>query len=338
MALCPFCSKETVIRGMMTCPNPDCDKDLSDFWAETDSSPPASEEEDRPAADAFLGSDESDLPDSDVPKRETVETESEQNSQDAALSAPPSGPDVAEKAPGNFQAGPLAKPVAAPRQDVGDAVGPVCPHCEEPVDASASFCNHCGGKIVSACPNPTCGKDNRFGASFCAFCGTSFDGGARPPTAEGVQPPPPPPVETPQPPAQKSGTSLLPPFIPHPASAAEKRRSEESAPVHLVVLNPDGSERCRFALKNGTNQIGALSPAEGVHPDVDLSMAEAPGRAVISRQHAVLQIEESGIMLTDLGSTNGTTVNKQKLAPNNPTNIDENSDILFANITCRIRR
>jgi len=43
----------------------------------------------------------------------------------------------------------------------------------------------------------------------------------------------------------------------------------------------------------------------------------------VSRRHAIITSDENGYVLEDLGSTNGTIVNREKIAPGTPVNLVE---------------
>jgi FHA domain len=53
--------------------------------------------------------------------------------------------------------------------------------------------------------------------------------------------------------------------------------------------------------------IGRRNRDQGVEPDIDLAIH--PIDRGVSTQHAVLQLRDSGLTITDLGSTNGTSLN-----------------------------
>jgi pSer/pThr/pTyr-binding forkhead associated (FHA) protein len=60
--------------------------------------------------------------------------------------------------------------------------------------------------------------------------------------------------------------------------------------------------------------LGRISEGQPILPDVDLSPYEAYAQGV-SRLHVALKIVNNGIVITDLGSSNGTRVNGQKIVP-----------------------
>ncbi len=63
----------------------------------------------------------------------------------------------------------------------------------------------------------------------------------------------------------------------------------------------------RIALQPNTTLIGRGNRKQGVDPEIDLGIH--PADRGVSSQHAVLRIRDSGLTVTDLGSTNGTTLN-----------------------------
>jgi pSer/pThr/pTyr-binding forkhead associated (FHA) protein len=60
--------------------------------------------------------------------------------------------------------------------------------------------------------------------------------------------------------------------------------------------------------------IGRGVEGQSLLPDVDLSPFEAYSEGV-SRLHATLKVLQHGILITDLGSSNGTRINGQKIVP-----------------------
>ncbi|MBT3241227.1 MAG: FHA domain-containing protein [Chloroflexi bacterium] len=58
--------------------------------------------------------------------------------------------------------------------------------------------------------------------------------------------------------------------------------------------------------------IGRVSDGQSILPDIDLTPYEAYAQGV-SRLHATIQIKDDTVVVTDLGSANGTRVNKEKI-------------------------
>ena len=63
----------------------------------------------------------------------------------------------------------------------------------------------------------------------------------------------------------------------------------------------------RISLDKDITLIGRHNHDQGVEPEIDLGIH--PVDRGVSTQHAVLRIRESGLTVTDLGSTNGTSLN-----------------------------
>lgn len=63
----------------------------------------------------------------------------------------------------------------------------------------------------------------------------------------------------------------------------------------------------RIALAHSTTLIGRRNRGHGVEPEIDLGIL--PVDRGVSTQHAVLRLGASGLTITDLGSTNGTSLN-----------------------------
>jgi predicted component of type VI protein secretion system len=61
--------------------------------------------------------------------------------------------------------------------------------------------------------------------------------------------------------------------------------------------------------------LGRVADGQPILPDVDLSPYEAYAQGV-SRLHTALKSNQQRLFITDLGSSNGTRVNGQKIMPN----------------------
>ncbi|NPV57214.1 MAG: FHA domain-containing protein [Anaerolineae bacterium] len=72
--------------------------------------------------------------------------------------------------------------------------------------------------------------------------------------------------------------------------------------------------------------IGRISASQMILPDIDLSDQDAYGQGV-SRLHAQIKITNDHLYIMDLGSSNGTRVNGQKISPHIEYPI-ENDDIV----------
>ncbi|MEU7767112.1 FHA domain-containing protein [Nocardia sp. NPDC049190] len=70
----------------------------------------------------------------------------------------------------------------------------------------------------------------------------------------------------------------------------------------------------RIVLHGSEILIGKRSVSQGIAPGIDLGIA--PADIGVSRAHAIIHIDDRGLTITDLGSTNGTSVNgSEELLP-----------------------
>jgi FHA domain-containing protein len=164
--------------------------------------------------------------------------------------------------------------------DYCDVCGaPIGPARGEPVAAAAKACPACGGEISGR---------------FCETCG--HDSAL------------PEPVSRAQPIAPQ--TTNAPASVGWSAVVAADRELYERV---LARGGPDTVDfpqffpERRIALHGNTTLIGRHNRDQGVEPAIDLGIH--PVDRGVSTQHAVLRIRDSGLTVTDLGSTNGTSLN-----------------------------
>jgi len=84
----------------------------------------------------------------------------------------------------------------------------------------------------------------------------------------------------------------------------------------------------RFELSSEETLLGRSDPVDQIEPDVDLSIYGGFEQGV-SRRHAIILWDENGYVLEDLGSTNGTVVNREKVMPGSPVSLVEGDVIHF---------
>ncbi len=96
--------------------------------------------------------------------------------------------------------------------------------------------------------------------------------------------------------------------------------SVDDAPAWLEV------GELKFALKKGTNSFGRKPENAIAIPD-----------PYVSGKHGVIEIDDDGIYLTDIGSTNGTMLNDAKLSPNMRTRITPDDVIRLGSLELRVR-
>ncbi len=82
----------------------------------------------------------------------------------------------------------------------------------------------------------------------------------------------------------------------------------------------DSAEGRRYPVQRGVNTIG--------RQDADILLLHP----TVSRLHARITVEENTVTLEDLGSTNNTRINDQKLAPNLPSPVPEGAMLRFGDV------
>jgi pSer/pThr/pTyr-binding forkhead associated (FHA) protein len=97
----------------------------------------------------------------------------------------------------------------------------------------------------------------------------------------------------------------------------------------LVLASADGS-KLEIPAKNEV-VIGREDPISEVFPDLDLtSFGGADGG--VSRKHAVIHRSGAGCTIEDMGSTNGTYINKKRIVPHAPQAIKPGDEVRFGKL------
>ncbi|MFI5351464.1 MAG: FHA domain-containing protein [Candidatus Binatales bacterium] len=187
-----------------------------------------------------------------------------------------------------------------------------------------------------------CGYENMDGLDYCDGCGAKItaaasagDGAAAPaaepsaqpaavepvaaseaPTGE-IKPPEPAPEGAPPAPEPSAGAP--------PAASAAATVPRFKAKFEVVRGGRKGQE---FPIEDGNSFIGRWDPETGSFPEVDLEQDDP--EAKISRKHALVRIENGKITVEDIGSLNGTYVNRQpRLQPGTPVEIKSGDEIII---------
>ena len=202
-----------------------------------------------------------------------------------------------------------------------------------------------------------CGYENMDGLDYCDGCGAKLNAAAGSSTTSTA-------------PAAESAPAAVPPAAPAPApeaavgeakleaeadKAAEIKSEPEKSEAPTGEIKPDvvaepapattaaaggapfkaklsvvrgGRKGQEFPLEDGNNLVGRWDPETGSFPEVDLD-ADDP-EAKISRKHALLRIEGGKITIEDIGSLNGTYVNRQpRLSPGSPVEIKSGDEVII---------
>lgn len=124
----------------------------------------------------------------------------------------------------------------------------------------------------------------------------------------------------------------------HPAQPAVPPAAEPAAAPSFkakLIIVRGGRQGHEFELQAGNNLVGRWDPDTGAFPEVDLE-ADDP-EAKISRKHALIRIDGDQITVEDIGSLNGTYVNRgTRLAPGNPVALKNNDEIIVGKTFFRV--
>lgn len=186
----------------------------------------------------------------------------------------------------------------------------------------------------------TCGTTNLDTSIFCDECGTRLAAAAQ---TTGSQPPayvPPKPVVE-SVPKQVSATSVdIPSAVFGIESKAEPASVEpigRSGIAHAVlVIERGGAPGTEFKLVNDESTIGRWDADNGVFPDVDLDAYDADAK--VSRRHARIKRTNGTYYIEDLGSTNGTYVNRgRRLLPGNTEVLNDGDEVIVGKTFLRFQ-
>lgn len=108
-------------------------------------------------------------------------------------------------------------------------------------------------------------------------------------------------------------------FAGNKTAAVSAPPRKETAPAALV-----GGGR-ELPLRSGTNTFGRKAENDVVLPD-----------PYVSGRHGQIDVTDSGVFLTDLGSSNGTMLNEAKLAPNMRTQVTPDDVIRLGSLELRV--
>lgn len=107
-----------------------------------------------------------------------------------------------------------------------------------------------------------------------------------------------------------------------------KAETSDNKNVHAgLVIERGNSVGKEFVLVSDENYIGRWDADNGVFPDIDLDAFDS--EAKISRRHARINFKDGIYTIEDLGSTNGTYVNRgRRLIPGTPHRLNDGDEII----------
>lgn len=160
---------------------------------------------------------------------------------------------------------------------------------------------------------PYCGHKNREGLLFCEECGQGLDGAEAQPTLP-----------------TRRFDETLPEFSAKATWGSASVGETRSIVIHFRnasdPLIVELSDRIVFGRADNT------SPRQ---PDVDLTPFGALEKGV-SRVHAAIERSDDVLTLVDMGSSNGTNLNGQKLTPDQPRVLRDGDEIRFGKLIAHL--
>jgi len=117
---------------------------------------------------------------------------------------------------------------------------------------------------------------------------------------------------------------------PPPPPLAEAELEPSSEIKRLLFVIP--SSRRRFTLDLVQEiRVGRTDPESDVVPELDLAQDDGLEKGV-SRFHATIKASNRGIVLIDLGSTNGTVLNTYRLPAKQPYPLQSGDEVRFGDL------
>jgi len=160
-----------------------------------------------------------------------------------------------------------------------------------------------------------CRTENADDAQYCDECGAALGGSARPapPSVVAI--------------SAEAGAASVPAPAWRAASAAPPRASGHTAHATLTIQRGRSAGK-EFPLNEDEAYIGRWDADSGIFPDVDLD-ADDP-EAKVSRRHARITRRNGHYFIEDLGSTNGTFINRgRRLLPGDRQPLHDGDEIII---------
>ena len=109
---------------------------------------------------------------------------------------------------------------------------------------------------------------------------------------------------------------------------------EVNPPPCLKLTIPDSGRDVEVPLTEEVN-IGRPDPASASFPEVDLTSDGGQEKGV-SRRHAKITRRENEVFIEDLGSINGTLLNRKKLTPYLPQALKSGDELQLGTLILRV--
>lgn len=190
---------------------------------------------------------------------------------------------------------------------------------------------------------PTCSSSNLDTSRFCDECGSRLAA-----AHQGTDPRPPayvPPMAQVSRPeislpriSQATSVDVRPvAFAYEDVAPSGEQAAERNGAAHAVLIIERGdAPGTEFKLVNDESTIGRWDADNGVFPDVDLDAFDSDAK--VSRRHARIRHSSGSYAIEDLGSTNGTYVNRgRRLLPGNAETLGDGDEIIVGKTFLRFQ-
>jgi len=126
-------------------------------------------------------------------------------------------------------------------------------------------------------------------------------------------------------------------FAVEDANRLPEQVESRSGDAHAVlIIERGGTPGTEFRLVNDESTIGRWDADNGIFPDVDLDAFDSDAK--VSRRHARIKRSNGVYSIEDLGSTNGTYVNRgRRLLPGNSESLKDGDEVIVGKTFLRFQ-
>jgi hypothetical protein len=182
-----------------------------------------------------------------------------------------------------------------------------CQSCGKECSDSSKFCDACGNKLAVN------------GSGELVRPATVSSPGMRPASITSVGIPP-----------------LVEPRSAEVSNSFDDSKSGDEGNARLVIERGEAADT-EFVLAGEECNIGRWDADNGIFPDVDLDAHDPDAK--VSRRHARIIHRDNAYLIEDLGSTNGTFVNRgRRLLPGSPQVLNEGDEIIVGKTFLRFHK
>lgn len=186
-----------------------------------------------------------------------------------------------------------------------------CPTCHTANLDSSQFCDECGFRLISAQQ----ATDAQPPAYVPPSASVSMPGTSQETSVD-----------------VRSAGLAFEDVAPSQSSADNKNGSAHA----ILIIERGDAPGTEFRLVNDESTIGRWDADNGVFPDVDLDAFDSDAK--VSRRHARIRRSNEAYYIEDLGSTNGTYVNRgRRLLPGNSEILNDGDEVIVGKTFLRFQ-